>query len=148
VIRFLRKQHIRHFYANFWIVYRLMFESVVSVQAPPPELASQELVGANYFSIRFERFSEATREVQNAPSPAYIAWAHEAPGFEQSLRRSGRRFRRTTFGSFVVYYDVWPLPSEQAAAVTFLSYIEARAQVVVGASAGRGASGTTLLPSS
>ncbi|MBI4454865.1 MAG: glycosyltransferase family 39 protein [Acidobacteria bacterium] len=101
VIRFLREKHLKHFYANYWIAYRIMFET------------EEELIGATYFGVRYERYPEFKPRVDADPNPAYIAWESEAVGFEQRLQTSGRSYEKRPIGRYIVFYDVHPrLPAD------------------------------------
>jgi hypothetical protein len=114
LIGFLRDQKIRYFYANYWIVYRVMFESVVSVAEPPPEKADLELIGSSFFNVRAERDPVATTLVNKARNPAYVAWVHEAPNFEKNLQGNGRTYKKRQLGRYSVFYAIDPpLPPPQ-----------------------------------
>lgn len=108
LIEFLREQRIQYFYANFWIVYRVMFESTISVAEPPPEKAALELTGSSFFSMRAERDPAATALVNKARYPAYVAWVHEAPEFEKDLRAAGRTYEKKQLGRYSVFYRIQP----------------------------------------
>lgn len=108
LIEFLREQKIRYFYANFWIAYRVMFESVVSVAEPPPEKAYLELIASSAFGMRAERDRASTALVNKAHDPAWIAWNSEASDFEERLRASARTYQKKQLGRYHVFYRIQP----------------------------------------
>ncbi len=102
LIRFLEEHDLDHFYANYWITYRVMFESTPDPYTPPP------LVGATYFKVVLNRYPDYTREVAGDRHPAYITWLDETGGFAEQLAREHRTCRRQDIGRFTVFYSIEP----------------------------------------
>ncbi len=106
LIHFLEEHDLDHFYANYWITYRVMFESTPDPYTPPP------LVGSTAFQVVLNRYPDYTREVTRNPYPAYVTWGNETDEFSDRLAREQRTARRETIGRFTVFYTVEPpLPS-------------------------------------
>ncbi len=102
LVRFMEDHGLRHFYSNYWITYRLMFESTPDPYTPPP------LVGATYFHVVLNRYEDYTREVESDPRAAYITWPGETREFEELLAAKGRTYRRQDIGRFTVFYEISP----------------------------------------
>lgn len=99
---FLEEHNLRHFHANYWITYRLMFESTPDPFTPPP------LVGTTDFHIVKNRYADYTEEVMRDPNAAYVTWTEETPEFEQQMAMEGRTYRRREVGRVTVFYSLDP----------------------------------------
>lgn len=87
---------VRHAYADYWIAYRLTFESRERVVAVP-------------FFV--DRHPEYRAEVDAAPNPAwvYVLGSNDARSFELATQAAGVGVVRTDAGGYVIYQPQSPL---------------------------------------
>jgi hypothetical protein len=89
-IQFLERHGIDRVYANYWVAYRLDFESHERVIATPPDATA--------------RYQPYLDQLAAAPSPAYVfpAASRQVPLFVAGLDRLGIGHREDRAGEFVV----------------------------------------------
>jgi len=100
LIDFMKTHKLDHFYANYWITYRLMFEAVDDPSKPFP------LLGATHFTSVEPRYEDFESAVRSYPSPCFITWENEDADFRRQLDETGSTFSREQIGRFAVYYQI------------------------------------------
>lgn len=106
LLSMLREEGVDTAFADYWIAYRISFESEEEIIATPP------------FSVRYLTHDRLVRE---SPRPAYVFLEGSAldPGFGAAIQSRGIDYRRAQRGAFVVYIlsqkvlpgdvpEVWP----------------------------------------
>ncbi len=95
LIRLLREKNIKYAYADYWIAYRLIFET------------GEEVICTVYPPAVNDRYSPYTKLVEQAESPAYIIMEPRSFGFEEMLAAMKiRRYEKEELAPFVLFYDV------------------------------------------
>ena len=97
LIPFLQSRGFTAVYANYWVAYRLDFESEERIIATPADATA-----------RYEPYQR--KEAAN-PHPVYvfIAESGQGPLFAKGLTNLGMNFRRFPVGRFVVYAPAEPV---------------------------------------
>jgi hypothetical protein len=100
LVELLDEHHVRHFYANYWVAYRVDFETHERLIAAP---------------ITNDRYRAYTREVERDPHPAHVFLAGtrvEKP-FRAYLDATGIPYEVVTRGPWRVYlFDRLVRPSQ------------------------------------
>lgn len=95
LIQRLKEKNIRYAYADYWIAYRLVFES------------REEIICSVYPSTVNDRYPPYTELVGRARAPAYIIMQTRSSGFEKMLKDMHiRGYRKERLYPFVLFYDV------------------------------------------
>jgi hypothetical protein len=89
LVALLDDSGIRRVYANYWIAYRLMFET------------NERIIARPYVASRYPPYSRA---VERAPAIAYVLLrgSRSVDAFEQRFRSIGVRYRKTGRDDFVL----------------------------------------------
>ncbi|MBW3555927.1 MAG: glycosyltransferase family 39 protein [Actinobacteria bacterium] len=90
LVEFLERQGMDRVYANYWIAYRLAFESGERIIATPADA-----------SARYQPYVDALRQA-DAPAYAFPAKSQQVAQFEAGLAQLGVPYQRWQVGEFVV----------------------------------------------
>ncbi|MFN7954585.1 MAG: hypothetical protein U0610_22875 [bacterium] len=94
LLALLDKLGIRSIYTDYWVSYRLAFESGERIRARP------------YGHVVVERIPAMSAEVEGDPNPAFVLLGDAASGFRAALERRGLGFRERAAGPYRVFYRV------------------------------------------
>ncbi len=86
----LAAHHVTHFYGDYWIVYRVAFET------------DERIVGSPRSFKRFPPYDRATA-ADPKPAAVFVARSALGPEYQRGLTRLGIAFDRYPAGDFVVY---------------------------------------------
>jgi hypothetical protein len=98
LIRVLDRHDVTHVFADYWVAYRIVFETEEEVIATP-------IAGA----MRNAGYQEQVRQSER---PAYVFPKSSAlgPALERSLEGSSIRFRRIPAGDYTIYLPETKVP--------------------------------------
>ncbi len=107
----LEKLHVRSVYTDYWVSYRLVFESGERIRARP------------FGHVVVERIPEMSAAVDEDPNPAFVLLGDAANGFRAALIKNGLGFREREVGPYRVFYRVegleqvrrWTYPFDRSA---------------------------------
>lgn len=107
----LEKLHVRSVYTDYWVSYRLVFESGERIRARP------------FGHVVVERMPEMSAAVDEDPNPAFVLLGDAAAGFRAALVKKGLAFREREVGPYRVFYRVegleqvrrWTYPFDRSA---------------------------------
>lgn len=94
LLEFLRARGLRHVYTDYWIGYRLAFES------------NEEIVFAPYRQPSTERIPEYGREVRRAGRAAWVAPPSLARIFSESLDALGVAYHEASASGYRILFDL------------------------------------------
>lgn len=104
LIQRLKEKNIRFVYADYWIAYRLVFES------------REEIICSVYPPEINDRYPLYTEMVGRAGSPAYIVMETVASGFKDLLEEMKiHKYKEESLAPFVLFYDPDPEPAAKDA---------------------------------
>ncbi len=93
LIQLLREKNIRYVYADYWIAYRLIFET------------REEIICNVYPPAVNDRYPAYTKLVGRAESPAYIIMETRSSGFEEMLGTMNiRSYEKEELAPFVLFF--------------------------------------------
>jgi hypothetical protein len=107
----LDKLQIRSVYTDYWVSYRLAFESGERIRARP------------YGHVVVDRIPEMSADVDRDPNPAFVLLGDAASGFRAALASAGLSFKERDVPPYRVFYRVegleevrrWTYPFERSA---------------------------------
>lgn len=94
LLEVLGKLGVRSVYTDYWVSYRLVFESGERIRARP------------FGHVVVERMPEMSAEVDADPNPAFVLLGDAASGFRAALARAGLSFKEREVGPYRVFYRV------------------------------------------
>lgn len=147
LIEVLEKLKIQSVYTDYWVSYRLVFESGERIRARP------------FGHVVVERIPEMSAAVDADPNPAFVLLGDAATGFRAALSRSGRAFKEREVAPYRVFYRIegvdevrrWTYPfegsaraqrGEASASVTLVPPKPSEFEIAKSTVAGRAAFGT------
>ncbi len=94
LLALLDKLGVTSIYTDYWVSYRLVFESEERVRAKP------------FGHVVVERVPAMSAAVDADPNPAFVLLGDAASGFRAALERRGLAFRERAAGPYRVFYRV------------------------------------------
>ena len=95
LIQFLQEQKINRLYANYWVGYRVVFES------------QEQIIASVYPPLVNDRYPPYAELVKQADNPAYVIMWTRAEAFDGMLADMKiSDFKRTELYPFVIYHDL------------------------------------------
>jgi hypothetical protein len=99
LIKALEAHHVKHFKADYWIAYRVAFET------------DERIIGSPRFFVRSPPFDRAVAADPAAPV-VFVTKSGVGPNYHRGLVRLGIDFERYYAGDFVVYKPARPIDME------------------------------------